>query len=55
MYNQEGLLALFASWFDDRGAAHAISRARYRAKLLAQVEHADRVCNGAGVCVEARR
>jgi hypothetical protein len=25
------------------------------AARLSQVEHADRVCDGAGICVEARR
>lgn len=55
MYDQEGLLALFA----DAGFADAQPRTYLESviarELLAQVEHADRVCNGAGVCVEARR
>jgi len=55
MYDEEGLLALFA----DAGFVHAQPRgyldSAIATELLARVEHADRVCNGAGVCVEARR
>jgi len=55
MYDEEGLLALFAdAGFDDAQPRGYLDSAIAR-ELLAQVEHADRVCNGAGVCVEARR
>ena len=55
MYDEEGLRRSSPR----RGSAIR-RRARYLEsaidrELLAQVEHADRVCNGAGVCVEARR
>ena len=55
MYDEEGLVALFA----EAGFAGARARAYLDSAIardrLAEVEQADRVCNGAGVCVEARR
>jgi SAM-dependent methyltransferase len=53
MYDQEGLLALF----EDAGFVRPLAR-RYLESViprepLAQVERADRLCDGAGVCVEA--
>jgi SAM-dependent methyltransferase len=55
MYDQEGLVALFV----EAGLADPSPRGYLESAidrdLLAQVEHADRVSNGAGVCVEARR
>lgn len=55
MYDQEGLIALmteagFAGAQPREFLDSAIDRDR-----LAQVEREDRVCNGAGICVEARR
>jgi len=53
MYDQEGLLAVFA----EAGFAHSAGRRYLESEIprepLAQVERADRVCDGAGVCVEA--
>ena len=55
MYDEEGLAALFAeAGFGDPSPRAYLESAIDR-ELLAQVEQADRVCNGAGVCVEARR
>jgi len=55
MYDEEGLAALFAeAGFRDPSPRGYLESAIDR-DLLAQVEQADRVCNGAGVCVEARR
>jgi predicted SAM-dependent methyltransferase len=55
MYDEEGLAALFAeAGFADPSPRAYLESAIDR-ELLAQVEQADRVCNGAGVCVEARR
>jgi predicted SAM-dependent methyltransferase len=55
MYDQEGLVALFVeAGFADPSPRGYLESAIDR-DLLAQVEHADRVCDGAGVCVEARR
>ena len=49
------LLALVAeAGFVDRVAARYLDSAIPR-DVLAQVERADRVCDGAGVCVEARK
>jgi predicted SAM-dependent methyltransferase len=53
MYDQEGLLAVFA----EAGFAHAEARRYLESAIprepLEQVERADRICDGAGVCVEA--
>jgi predicted SAM-dependent methyltransferase len=54
MYDEEGLLALFAeAGFTDAQPRAFLSSAMSR-DLLSQVEQADRVVNGAGVCVEGR-
>jgi predicted SAM-dependent methyltransferase len=53
MYDQEGLQAVFA----EAGFAQPEPRPYLDSAIprepLEQVEHADRLCNGAGVCVEA--
>jgi SAM-dependent methyltransferase len=55
MYDQKGLLALV----EEAGFADASPRGYLESVIprdvLAQVERADRICNGAGVCVEARK
>jgi predicted SAM-dependent methyltransferase len=55
MYDQEGLLAVFA----EAGFAHPAARQYLDSDIprdvLAQVEREDRLCRGAGVCVEARK
>ena len=55
MYDQEGLLALVT----EAGFADASPRGYLDSvvprEILAQVERADRLCDGAGVCVEARK
>jgi hypothetical protein len=55
MYDQEGLQAVFA----DAGFAAPQPRQYLESAIprgaLEQVEFADRLCNGAGVCVEATR
>jgi SAM-dependent methyltransferase len=55
MYDQQGLLALVA----DAGFVDVSPRAYLDSVIpgdvLAEVERADRICNGAGVCVEARK
>jgi predicted SAM-dependent methyltransferase len=54
MYDQEGLLALVAeAGFADVSARGYLESVIPR-DILAQVERADRLCGGAGVCVEAR-
>jgi predicted SAM-dependent methyltransferase len=55
MYDQEGLVALFAEAGFADPAPRAYLDSAIDRDILAQVERADRVCNGAGVCVEARR
>jgi SAM-dependent methyltransferase len=55
MYDQEGLLALVGeAGFTDVSPRGYLDSVIPR-DVLAQVERADRVCNGAGVCVEARK
>ena len=54
MYDREGLLALFREAGFSNPAARAFLDSDIPRGALAQVEHADRVSNGAGVCVEAR-
>jgi SAM-dependent methyltransferase len=55
MYDQEGLLAVF----EDAGFARPEARSYLESAIaratLERVERADRICNGAGVCVEARK
>ena len=55
MYDQEGLLALVGeAGFTDVSPRGYLDSVIPR-DILAQVERADRVCGGAGVCVEARK
>lgn len=55
VYDSASLCALFR----DAGFAHPAVRQYLESDIprdrLAQVEHADRVCGGAGMCVEARK
>lgn len=55
MYDEAGLVALF----EEAGFVHPTPRAYLESDIprepLQEVEHEDRVCRGAGVCVEARR
>jgi predicted SAM-dependent methyltransferase len=55
MYDEEGLLALFAEAGFTGAEPRAFLSSAIARDLLSQVEHADRVVNGAGVCVEGRR
>jgi predicted SAM-dependent methyltransferase len=55
MYDQEGLIKLFAEAGFANPSPRGYLESAIDRDLLAQVEQADRVCNGAGVCVEARR
>ena len=53
MYDQEGLQAVFAeAGFAEPAARHYLESVIPR-EPLEQVERADRLCDGAGVCVEA--
>ena len=55
MYDQEGLLALVKeAGFADVSPRGYLDSVVAR-EILAQVERADRLCDGAGVCVEARK
>jgi hypothetical protein len=55
MYDQQGLLALVAeAGFIDVSPRGYLDSVIPR-DILAEVERADRICNGAGVCVEARK
>ena len=55
MYDQEGLLALV----EEAGFVDVSPRGYLDSVIprdtLAEVERADRICNGAGICVEARK
>jgi predicted SAM-dependent methyltransferase len=53
MYDQEGLLAVFEEAGFVRPAARRYLESVIPRELLEQVERADRLCQGAGVCVEA--
>lgn len=53
MYDQEGLQAVFAEAGFARPAARQYLESAIPRQRLEQVERADRVCHGAGVCVEA--
>lgn len=53
MYDQEGLQAVFEEAGFARPAACAYLESAIPREPLEQVERADRVCGGAGVCVEA--
>ncbi len=55
MYDREGLLALFR----EAGFTHPIVRDFLDSAIpraaLERVEHRDRICDGAGICVESRK
>lgn len=53
MYDQEGLQAVFEEAGFARPAARQYLESAIPREPLAQVERADRLCGGAGVCVEA--
>jgi hypothetical protein len=53
MYDQEGLVAVFEEAGFARPAARRYLESAIPREPLEQVERADRLCNGAGVCVEA--
>jgi predicted SAM-dependent methyltransferase len=53
MYDQEGLQAVFADAGFVQPAARTYLDSVIPREALAQVERADRLCDGAGVCVEA--
>jgi predicted SAM-dependent methyltransferase len=53
MYDQEGLLAVFEEAGFVRPAARRYLESAIPRDPLEQVEYADRLCHGAGVCVEA--
>ena len=53
MYDQEGLQAVFEEAGFTRPAARGYLESAIPCEPLEQVERADRVCGGAGVCVEA--
>ena len=53
MYDQEGLQAVFAEAGFARPAARQYLESAIPREPLEQVERADRLCGGAGVCVEA--
>ena len=54
MYDEEGLTALFAEAGFESPTPRRYLDSRIPHALLQQVERADRLCDGAGVCVEAR-
>jgi SAM-dependent methyltransferase len=53
MYDEEGLAALFADAGFPEPSPQRYLESRIPRALLEQVERADRLCDGAGVCVEA--
>ncbi|HKB13541.1 MAG TPA: methyltransferase domain-containing protein [Vicinamibacterales bacterium] len=53
MYDEEGLAALFAAAGFASPAPRRYLDSRIPRALLEQIERADRMCDGAGVCVEA--
>jgi len=53
MYDQEGLLAVFEEAGFARPAARQYLESVIPRAPLEQVEREDRICHGAGVCVEA--
>jgi len=55
MYDQEGLVALFAEAGFVRPVPRGYLDSAIPRGLLEQVEREDRICRGAGVCVEARK
>ena len=55
MYDQEGLLAVFEDAGFVRPEPRSYLESAIARALLERVERADRMCDGAGVCVEARK
>jgi predicted SAM-dependent methyltransferase len=55
VYDGPSLCALFVEAGFAAPAARGFMDSDIPAARLSQVEHADRVCDGAGICVEARR
>ena len=55
MYDQQGLQALVEEAGFVETSARGYLDSVISRDVLAQVERADRICNGAGVCVEARK
>ena len=55
VYDGSSLCELFAEAGFDAAAVRGFLDSDIPAARLAEVEHADRVCGGAGLCVEARR
>jgi SAM-dependent methyltransferase len=55
MYDREGLVAFFREAGFASPAARGFLDSDIPRTALERVEHRDRVCDGAGVCVEARR
>jgi SAM-dependent methyltransferase len=55
MYDQEGLLAVFEDAGFTRPEPKRYLESAIAPASLEQVERADRICDGAGVCVEARK
>jgi len=55
MYDAEGLIHLFREAGFANPAPRAYLDSAIPASALSVVEHADRIQDGAGVCVEARR
>jgi len=53
MYDEDGLAALFAEAGFEGPSPRRYLDSRIPGALLEQVERADRLCDGAGVCVEA--
>src|SRR5262249_14185329 len=54
MYDADGLAALFVEAGFARPSARCYLDSHIPRALLEQVERADRLCDGAGVCIEAR-
>jgi len=55
VYDGDSLSALFREAGFEQPRVCAFLESDIPRERLAQVEHADRVCDGAGICVEARR
>lgn len=55
MYDQDGLVALFAEAGFAQPAARGFLDSAIPREMLERVEREDRICRGAGVCVEARK
>ncbi|MGH8188436.1 MAG: hypothetical protein ACREUC_17905, partial [Steroidobacteraceae bacterium] len=55
VYDGDSLCALFREAGFAQPAVRGFLDSDISRERLALVEHADRVCDGAGICVEARR